>query len=202
MAYDVDPNKTYGGDVKHLLNYVPGIQWVTIADAHFGKEEAQIIGLPKDCFPSFVVDGVLQRDKEAVYSLPTSLIERIEILKDANAAIYGGFNVMGGVIAIFTRKGKSENIPNKNRVCKWIGYSQTKEFYAPDSMPDEGYFANTKDQNTIYWNPNLDTDSDGNATVTFYTNNLKHEDYLIHCEGRTINGKIGVFTSPYYIKIA
>ena len=54
-----------------------------------------------------------------------------------------------------------------HRKTKIQGFSPERKFYIPDysdaTLPDEQDF-----RRTLYWNPNVTTDTEGNATVQFY----------------------------------
>lgn len=61
-----------------------------------------------------------------------------------------------------------------HRKTKIQGFSHERKFYMPDysytDLPDEQDF-----RRTLYWNPNIMTDTEGKATVTFYNSpNCKH----------------------------
>lgn len=65
-----------------------------------------------------------------------------------------------------------------------------KQFYAPrykmDSMPDM-----TDIRTIIYWAPNIITDKDGKATISFYTADAPGK-YTIITEGADLDGNVGV----------
>lgn len=75
------------------------------------------------------------------------------------------------------------------RRTKFDGYSWTKTFYSPPydklGLPDENDV-----RRTLYWNPNVSTDSNGNAHVSFY-NNRSAKKVSISAETVTSNGMIG-----------
>ena len=52
----------------------------------------------------------------------------------------------------------------------WLqGYSETVDFYSPDYS--QGYIVGDKDyRRTLYWNPAVETDENGEAIVEFYNN--------------------------------
>ena len=64
----------------------------------------------------------------------------------------------------FNRMGKEKL---GQRLTKLQGYSPERQFYMPDyseaALPDEKDY-----RRTLYWNPNVQTDSNGEATVSFY----------------------------------
>ncbi len=72
------------------------------------------------------------------------------------------------------------------------GYEVEKEFYSPvydyDISEIEG-----DHRRTLYWDPHVKTDKDGNAQVEFY-NNDSQSDFIINAETMTTDGKIGIYT--------
>jgi len=76
------------------------------------------------------------------------------------------------------------------RKTKFEGYSWSKTFYSPPydklGLPDENDV-----RRTLYWNPSVTTDSNGNARVSFY-NNRSAKKLSISAETVTNNGMIGV----------
>jgi len=71
----------------------------------------------------------------------------------------------------------------------WLeGYSNAKEFYSPNYsvlLPEPDY------RRTLYWNPDVTTDSSGIAKIQFY-NNSSCKKLSISAETVTQEGKIGV----------
>jgi len=90
------------------------------------------------------------------------------------------------IIYIYTNKGN--RIVDKNGIRKtpFEGYSNVREFYAPNYkavvLPDEKDY-----RRTLYWNPNVTTGSDGKISVSFY-NNRTCKSISINNEGLTKEG--------------
>ena len=79
----------------------------------------------------------------------------------------------------------------RDRVIMFQGLTRMeKEFYSPDysktPLPTQGDY-----RRTLYWNPNVKTDSNGQASVEFY-NNSSCTKYNIDAQTVTKNGEIGV----------
>lgn len=87
--------------------------------------------------------------------------------------------------------GKVPAKPRRGVRKTWIdGYSIPVEFYSPDYslLPkDEDY------RRTLYWNPNVKTDSDGKVTIEFY-NNSSCKNIDISAETLTKGGGLGAIT--------
>ncbi len=72
------------------------------------------------------------------------------------------------------------------RYTTFDGYSRPAQFYAP-SYP-RGPIEGDKDyRRTLYWNPEVTTDSQGNAVISFYNNGYSRA-LTISAEGLTPNG--------------
>ncbi len=56
-----------------------------------------------------------------------------------------------------------------SRVTTIDGYSAPYQFYSPE-YPDGPVFGDVDYRRTLYWNPNVITDTQGNAEVSFYNN--------------------------------
>ena len=131
----------------------------------------------------FLLDGV-PVDQSVAMSVSPNDIERIEILKGPDASVYGvrGAN---GVIAIYTKRGK---FMIKGVIdFKMLGYASPKEFYSPryDLRPEENI---PDERTTLFWKPYLKTNSKGEASVSFFTSDIKGR-YTIILEGITETGE-------------
>lgn len=69
-----------------------------------------------------------------------------------------------------------------------LGYQKPAEFYSPQyEVPDSLQTGKTDFRTTIYWNPQIQTDSTGRTKVSFYTTDMNHDmEYVL--EGITENG--------------
>lgn len=74
-----------------------------------------------------------------------------------------------------------------------------KTFYSPRySSPDEEtVFPDLR--STVYWNPNVMTDSTGNAEFSFFTTESKSS-YIIMLQGTDFHGRFGVKYHPVFVK--
>ena len=71
------------------------------------------------------------------------------------------------------------------------GFSRPMQFYSPE-YPDGPISAEIDPRRTLYWNPNVTTDVDGNARVEFYNNSFTRR-FTISGAGITINGEPYIF---------
>ena len=83
--------------------------------------------------------------------------------------------------------GKKDDLYNINkRITTVDGYSIPYSFYSPE-YPDGPILGDIDVRRTLYWNPNVITDSEGHARVEFY-NNSYSQHYSINGAGITASG--------------
>lgn len=89
-------------------------------------------------------------------------IERIELVKGPEASIFGS-RAAGGVFIIYTRTGNElEHIRRKDGQLVFEGYTTTLDF----EEYKEGLSKRKESKiNLLYWNPNLETDENGEAII-------------------------------------
>lgn len=115
-------------------------------------------------------------------------LDRIEILKGPNAAIYGirGGN---GVIAIYTKKPESIPLEGLNGQ-EYIGYYTAREFYVPKYDKENSLLEREDKRSTIYWNPGLKTDQNGKVVVRFFNTDIARS-FNVVVEGMSPRGQFG-----------
>ncbi len=145
--------------------------------------------------PLFIVDGV-PVDKDHALNMNPYDIDRIEILKGPDAAIYGSRGA-NGVIIIFTKRGKF--MLKGVLDFKILGYYTPKEFYSPKYEVENRDEMFEDDRTTLLWEPYLDTGPDGKSSIEFYTSDLEG-DYSIIVEGMDKSGTAGTGSSSFRIQ--
>ena len=81
------------------------------------------------------------------------------------------------------------------RITTVDGYSRQYEFYSPE-YPNGPIIGDVDFRRTLYWNPNVVTDSIGNAQVEFYNNSItKH--FNVSAAGITSGGTPYVLDSNF-----
>ncbi len=112
----------------------------------------------------------------------TDQIEKIVIIENPKRPELAG-------IHLYTYK-QRKITPKGFRKTRFEGYSYVKEFFNPKY--DNSILPNEKDfLRTLYWNPDVRTDSAGNASVIFY-NNSTGKSIHVSAETLTTDGKAGV----------
>ncbi|TKC00983.1 carboxypeptidase-like regulatory domain-containing protein [Pedobacter cryophilus] len=149
-----------------------------------------------------IIDGIYV-EADFLNSINIQDVESIEVLKSiANTAIYGGRGA-GGVIIINTKRGKSGYVSNTYApgivTYSPIGLFKPKEFYVPNYENPKINTEVADLRTTVYWNPNIVTDSLGNAQVEFF-NADGTGNYKVVLEGMDLNGHIGRKVIRYQVK--
>lgn len=95
---------------------------------------------------------------------------------------------------ITTKSGKGVYYRRKKGIMNLVlnGFSEYREFYSPKyETPQSFENTNTDFRKTIYWEPNLATDSTGRAGVSFYTSESNNPIGLL-IQGVSLTGQTGV----------
>ena len=123
------------------------------------------------------------------FDIPVSWIDKIELVRTAPIPGRG----FGPAIYIYTKRG----IPNEIltlapgiTLVDLIGYSAYRKFYSPAYIGKEDKEKTKSDfRSTLYWNPIVQTDEDGQNWVEFYNSDQIGEVQVV-VEGVTKDGKI------------
>ena len=119
-------------------------------------------------------------------------VESVEVFKDpARTAIFGsqGGN---GVIAVYTKAGTSTvySSVGGTLVTKYSGYSIPRVFYSPKYEENSPANKMTDKRATLYWNPLIQTDKSGKASLSYYNSETASRHLLI-LEGIDPQGRLG-----------
>lgn len=157
--------------------------------------------------PLFVVDGS-PVEQFKLHSVNPNDIESITVLKDAAATALYGVRAVNGVIIIETKKFTTEKISFDLSVQYYysiqtvraagVSYSMVRRFYAP-RYETTAVNEKTDFRETIYWNPVVQTDRQGKATVEFYNSDATTTFRAI-AEGIGYNGRLGRTEATYAVQ--
>ena len=129
-------------------------------------------------------------------------IETVEVLKNASASVYGARGA-AGVLVITSRRGGIEPISTENpRGILPIspkGYYIARAFYAPKYDHQETNLNRGDLRSTVYWNPEIITDANGNASFTYY-NADGTGSYRVVIEGMDDKGRLGRHVYRYKVE--
>ncbi|HEY4196332.1 MAG TPA: TonB-dependent receptor plug domain-containing protein [Mucilaginibacter sp.] len=164
-----------------------GTPYNTRAQGHLSGTPAMVL----------IVDGVLMSGSH-LNNLNAHDIYSIEVLRSGgNLAIYGS-NAPGGALIITTKRGTegSDNnymtsvAPAGLITYPFKGYHKAKTFYSPVYTHAKTDTDPLDLRSTIYWNPNVVTDKDGNASFEYFNADTKGT-YRVVVEGIDDNGNLG-----------
>lgn len=128
--------------------------------------------------PLFIVDGIPSFNNKVLFELDPSEVKTIEILNPKNLEpAWRGLGTYG-IIDVHTKAGyspMSDSASENIKRFKFQGYSPTIP-----AIPYVSTAANNPDfRTTLYWNPNLKTDSNGRFNFSFLPNHNFSNYYLI-----------------------
>lgn len=156
--------------------------------------------------PLIILNGIPVRNLDD--AINPADIESVSVLKDAAATAVYGSRGTNGVILVNTRNAKQfKTVINLERTYYYASqsvqvknnaYTIARRFYAP-----KYYSPETNERNdfreTIYWNPVVQTDKNGEAKIEFYNSDATTTFRAI-AEGIGYNGKIGRTEMTYAVE--
>jgi hypothetical protein len=115
----------------------------------------------------------------------------VALVKFYEAGFVGvGSTFPGGAIAVYTKERFVEVKPDKLEFIEFKGYSIVKEFYNPDYNVPNAKHAVADNRTTLYWNPDVFTDSETHAVKLNFFNNDFSKKFKIVLEGFDASGKL------------
>lgn len=137
--------------------------------------------------PVYIIDGVMTDDTDYFMRLKPTEVSKIKIVNTREKLKTFGAIGRGGVIMVETKiTDNFEKVPRSKQSFVVYGLSepvQVKEFNGTvlkGRVPDL--------RSSLYWNPELKLDENGEATFTFYTSDVTG-DYSLLLEGITTSGE-------------
>ena len=182
----------YGRTARFMLdNRAVGFNVLSLIDA------ADIIGVHKIDPEVDAAVNITQNLKylEAAYNeafesgATLEELEELEVDKQLQKMKDGSQNISGGCIVLTSRTGNLA-IPSNSQgdTAFLLGFNRYKSFYSPKYTTDIERQSSVPDnRTTIYWQPKLLTDENGNANVHFYTAD-RPSYYTVVIEGITDKG--------------
>ena len=128
-------------------------------------------------------------------------VETIEVLKYASTGAYG-MEGANGVLIITTKEGSTgkKDITAVGLLpISPMGFYKARTFYSPKYDFANGNTIEPEMRPTIYWNPEIKTDKDGNANMEYY-NAESRGIYKVIVEGIDKNGNIGRLVYRYKVE--
>ncbi len=197
VVYTEDkPNQT----IFDLLVRVAGVRVTGSGNPPDVRIRGGVGNFSAETGPLWVFDGV-PVDASAIAAIvgndASRTIERIEVLKGPGVAAYG-VRGAGGVILLYSREGRGSVGFNNKLTSKHIvsGYSGAKAFYVPKYDVKLPKHSKPDYRSTLYWNHNITTDANGDASVIFYNSDLAKK-IQISIEALSKNGTPGAYLKSF-----
>ena len=148
-----------------------------------------------------LIDGVPSEVGDLEFIMPDD-VAKIESFKTANAAVFGSQGANGALL-IYTKEGSTGSKSKKvfHSISKEIlGYQEARIFFSPDYSNANSTENDKADiRNTIYWNPYIHPDANGNAEASFYNSEVSTP-VKVSLEGITKDGIPVVVEKTYTVK--
>jgi hypothetical protein len=196
----LDMTKENCGSYLSILDYLQGrVAGIQVMGSGF---DAQVV-IRGGSNVNYRLDG-MPVDQAAITNLSPCDIEAVDILKGADAAVFGLY-AGDGVIAVLTKQGNpnydyTKEPPHEGEaIQKRLGFTTAREFYAPkyDTPSPEHEFKDFR--STLYWQPYIQTDTNGKATVSFWNSDAKTNINIV-AEGVAQKGGVAVASCVYEVK--
>lgn len=132
----------------------------------------------------------LNNNKSTLHDIRQIGIGEFDYVKVYDPAMGGVFGAYGGVVAVYTKKGKGFNFNDNDKLSIIMeGYTTVKEFYSPDYATTAPILL--KDTRaTLYWNPNIILDKKNREfDLQFYNNDFTRK-FKIEMVGVNHDGKL------------
>lgn len=126
-----------------------------------------------------------------ISAIPTQTVERVEVITSA-VSLLGTRGANGAIIiytnntGIYNEESADDRYPDMQTLTIQ-GYQTEEPFPAPSYAKSKITTSNDL-RTTIHWEPNITTDQDGNAQVSFYSADLEGV-YRVVVEGLAIDGR-------------
>ena len=141
-------------------------------------------------FPALLMVDGLETSYSELVGIPVSIVESVELIKDAAQMAYIGSKASNGAILISTKSGlgtvgkKASNF----RMIRPMGYQLKREFYSPFYPVVHGAISNSENSyKTIYWSPVLQLN---NAVSHLKFSNPEQSQLTLVVQGVASNGKL------------
>lgn len=189
--------KLVGVQIKRKINPDGSVQ--TDAFSSSGMDKPMLI----------IVDGVDQPPSQSsLASIPGNDVQSIEVLRTGAYLSVYGMRAAGGVLIITTKRGnldynhlddQKKTVPSNTSFITFSGYTPYREFYSPQYSGDPTSPVRPDLRSTLYWNPDIVTDDEGNATMEWLTADVTGT-YTVLVEGVSKNGRAGAAFATFTVK--
>lgn len=149
--------------------------------------------------PLIMIDDI-PIDIKSLLTIPVQDIESYTVWKGPDTAVFGSRGA-NGAIGFYTKKSINGKSFTKQEAETLVlkGYQVQKEFYSPQYPVQNPNNPKPDRRATLFWAPFIQTDSLGNASVSFYNHDIETEVFGL-IEGLSSQGQIGFGRLSYTIE--
>jgi hypothetical protein len=148
--------------------------------------------------PIILLDGV-PVSNEKILSYDPLKVKKLQVV--ASRYLLGDF-VYDGVVSMTTYKGTVEDLQlsTKATILDYDGLQLKREFFSPEYATEQQVGNRLPDyRNQLYWAPDVKTNAKGDASVVFYTSDMKGK-YVVVIEGMDEAGHAGTYSFTFDVK--
>ncbi|MDM9632481.1 Plug domain-containing protein [Robiginitalea aurantiaca] len=199
-----NPNDVVYQDIKKplpmdiLLRKIPGVQITYTVEGlpqlyHLRRGGGSIL---------WVVDGQVLRTQNDPYLSPLTFLTPLDILRmefiiDAGQAAIFGVQAPTGVMIVYTRSGNMLDYVNRKEGGLYFkGYEPALDFDTYIAERQKNRKLRKTPSPTLYWNPSIQTDKNGEAVIEFSAP-AEVKDAVLSVETLTPDGRVGSFRKAF-----
>jgi hypothetical protein len=165
-----------------FFELVPGVNLKNKKSVFTMEVADRVNGRIFDKPPLMLIDGVVIRDPSVIAALDPDKIERIDAVKDLY--LVGDYMIFG-IVNVISKAGdfSSVTLPDYAVRLKYRVVEPVKTFCSPEyssATPDKRRIPDFR--NTLYWNPSVKPDTEGNGRTEFWSSD-RAGDYEIIVQG-------------------
>jgi hypothetical protein len=138
--------------------------------------------------PLVMIDGVIINDLATLVNLNPEIVEKIDVVKTPYLV---GDLILHGIVNVITRSGNFSNItmPDYAVILPYRVIDNPSVINVPDYSEEQNRLSRIPDlRNTLYWNPSVKTDMNGEAEIEFWTSDIPGI-YTINIQGISGTGE-------------
>lgn len=148
--------------------------------------------------PLILLDGIPIFNTDKIMAFDPLKVKKIELM---SARYFLGFGVFTGIVSLSTYRGDLAGFELDPRilVMPYEGPQIKREFYAPKYDTPVNMQSRIPDfRNLLHWAPDVKTDAQGKAQISFYTSDQVGH-YRVIVQGMTKNGLVGSKTFSFEV---
>jgi 5-hydroxyisourate hydrolase-like protein (transthyretin family) len=186
----------YSSDIVGLIGQVTTIQFHDTRNNRIFFRAAN-----RSAGALYVLDGfVIGNDYSSIINISPENIKHLSVLKGLAGTYVYGSRAQDGVVFITTKATSNDTEPETAKNIAFLnGYSKKRMFYSPKYRTNEQRENPIPDlRKTLYWNPNVTTDENGEAVVSYYNSDRKST-INVSVQGMSKEGFYGSVNTSYIV---